>query len=442
MILRLGVMNGWQRLEGPIRTPGQPGYDEERKGFNLQAPHRPALVAGATCAGDVAEAVAYAGAHGLPVAVQSTGHGLRDGLHAGVLITTGRMRGLRIDPSARTARVEPGVRWGEVIAAAAEHGLAPRNGSSPGVSAIGYTLAGGLGLLGRTLGWAADHVRALDVVTWDGRVHRVTPTREPELFRVLRGSGGAPGVVTAAEIDLVPLTHVFGGALTFDGAHATAVLDAWLAWTRNAPREATSSVAMMTMPDLPGIPDLLRGRDTLSVRLAFAGAQAAGTALVRPLREVAPALIDTLRVLPWTECATIASDPPGAHAYHGTGVMLGSLDGEALRTILHGAGPGAPVPTVVQVNHLGGALADPPAVPNVVGHRDAGYLLRLLSVVGEGGSAPVEQAHGAVVARLGARVLGRSLGFQFGPHPSAQWDACFTPTDLAAITRFHVKRAS
>ncbi len=428
-------MDGWARFRGPVLAAGQTGYDEERTGFNLESPHRPALVAGATCAADVVEAVRYATARRLPVAVEATGHGRRDRLQEGVLITTGRMRGLSVDAPARTARVEAGVRWSEVVAAAAEHGLAPRNGSSPGVGAVGYTLAGGLGLLSRGLGWAADHVRSLDVVTWDGRQHRVTAAVDPELFRDLRGSGGAPGVVTAMEIELVPLTTVFGGALTFDGAHAAGVLDAWLAWTHRAPREATSSLAMVTMPDVPGIPARVRGRDTVSVRLALAGGERAGTALVRPLREIAPAMLDTLRVLPWTDSATIASDPPGAHPYHGTGVMLGSLDEAGLRDIVRGAGPGAPVSTVVQINHLGGALAEPPACPSVVGHRDAAYLLRLLSGVGEDGVGPIDPAHEGVVAALGTRVLGRSLGFQFGAHPQAQWDACFDPDDLPRLRR-------
>lgn len=416
-------------------APGQAGYDEERSGFNLDAPHRPALVAGATCAGDVVEAVRYAAARSLPVGVQATGHGRRGHLQAGVLITTGRMRGCSVDVASRTARVEAGVPWSEVVAAAAEHGLAPRNGSSPGVGAVGYTLAGGLGLLGRTLGWAADHVRSLDVVTWDGRSQRVTADTDPDLFRDLRGSGGAAGVVTAAEIELVPLTTVYGGALTFDGAHLTAVVDAWLAWTHTTPREATSSLGLVTMPDVPGIPEPLRGRDTVSVRLALVGDERAGTALVSPLREPAPPLVDTLRVLPWTDSGSIASDPPGAHPYHGTGVMLGSLDRDGMREVLRGAGPGAPVPSVVQVNHLGGALAEAPAVPSVVGHRDAAYLLRLLSGVGEDGVEPIDHAHENLVAALGSRVLGRSLGFQFGDHPEAQWDACFDPADLPRLRR-------
>lgn len=395
-------MKGFERFKGPSFAAAEDGYDEERTGFNLACPHRPEVVAGATCPEDVVEAVRYAAARGLPVAVQATGHGQREHLEGGVLVTTGRMRGLRVDPAARTARVEAGVRSGEVVAAAAAHGLAPRNGSSPSVGVVGYTLAGGLGLLGRSLGWAADHVRAFEVVTPEGRLARVP-------------AAGPLDVVTAMEIELVPLTVVFGGALTFDGADAPAVLDAWREWTRKAPPEATSSLAMVRMPDIPAIPQALRGRDTVSVRLAMLGDRAAGSTLAAPLRAAAPALVDTLRMLPWTDSATIASDPPGPHPYQGTGVLLSSLDHEALGTILRAAGPGAPVDTVVQLNHLGGALAEPPAVPNAAGHREAAYLLRLLSVVGPAGGSPIEQSHEAFVTALGERVLGRSRAFQFTP---------------------------
>ena len=137
---------------------------------------------------------------------------------------------------------------------------------------VGYTLAGGLGLLGRSLGWAADHVQALEVATPDGRLLKVTEAVEPDLFRGLLGSGGAlGGVVTAIEIGLVPLTTVFGGAITFDGAHAETVFDTWLAWTRTVPREVTSSLGMVTMPDIPVIPEPLRGRALVSVRVAMLG---------------------------------------------------------------------------------------------------------------------------------------------------------------------------
>src|SRR5205807_4789729 len=130
-------------------------------------------IVGATDAADVQAAVEFAGAHRMPVAVQATGHGLSVAAEGGVLISTRRMAGVRVDAGARSAWIEAGVRWGQVIEAAAPHGLAPLNGSAPHVGAVGYTLAGGVAVLARRYGYAADHVRSMDVVTADGRLRHV-----------------------------------------------------------------------------------------------------------------------------------------------------------------------------------------------------------------------------------------------------------------------------
>src|SRR5437763_6601100 len=319
------------RVRGLVFLPGDEGYDAERSGFQLDDPHRPAVVVGARSAADIRAAVAFAAERALPVAVQATGHGLATRAHGGVLVTTRRLGGLHVDPTARTAALEPGVTWGQVIEAAARHGLAPLNGSSPGVGAVGYVLAGGLGLLGRRYGWAADHVRSLDVVTADAQLRHVTATGHPDLFWALRGGGGGLGIVTRLEVELVPLGSVYGGALFFDAEHAGPVLDAFRSWTETLPEDPTSSFALVPFPDLPMLPEPLRGRYVASVRIAFAGDAVAGERLVEPLRAIAPTLMDTVRELPWTESDTIATDPPAPHAYHGIGVLLRDLDGDAAR---------------------------------------------------------------------------------------------------------------
>src|SRR2546423_4479458 len=189
-------------IKGPVFRPGEDGYDEERAGFQAGVPERPELVVGATRPEDVAAAVAYATGRGLPVAVRATGHGLDIPTTGGVLVSTSRMDGVRVDPDARTAWVEAGVRWKSVVAAAAPHGLAPLSGSAPHVGAVGYTLGGGLGLLSRCYGYAADSVRSLDIVTPDGVARHVTAASEPDLFWGLRGGLDNFGVVTKSEVDL------------------------------------------------------------------------------------------------------------------------------------------------------------------------------------------------------------------------------------------------
>lgn len=114
-----------------------------------------------------------------------------------------------------------------MIEAAAPHGLAPLSGSLPGVGAVDYTLGGGLGVLARRYGFAADHVRRFELITVDGSLRAVTPDREPELFWALRGGGGNFGVATGMEIALMPVTSLYGGCLFFDVAEVPHILESW-----------------------------------------------------------------------------------------------------------------------------------------------------------------------------------------------------------------------
>lgn len=384
--------------------------DFEPAGFQTAYTHRPALMVAATGPDDVVTAVRYAAEHELPLDVQTTGHGLTAPLDGGVLITTGLLNGVEVDPVTRTARVQAGTTWDAVVRAAGEHGLAPLSGSAPGVGVVGYILGGGLGLLSRKYGWATDHVRSIDVVTPEGVAHHVTAG--DEMFRRLRGAGRGVGAVTGMEIDLMPVARIFGGGLYFAAEHVPAALRAYLDWTATVPDAMTSSVALIPFPDVEGMPPPLRGQYVAHVRIVFDGTAAEGERRVAPLREVAPRLIDTLADMPFTDSASIYNDPPWPHAYCGTNAMLAALDRpESLVDI---AGPTAPMMCVVQLNHLGGALAQAPVVPDSVAHRDARYLLRVLSPLDGTDEAAMAGIHGALLEAVSPRTLGRSPGFVFG----------------------------
>ncbi|MFF5935756.1 FAD-binding oxidoreductase [Streptomyces sp. NPDC012508] len=397
-----------------VFRPGDAGYAEELAGFQTGFALRPELVVGATGAEDVRAAVGYASGRGLPVSVQATGHGLPGAIDGGVLITTRRMDAVRIDPGARITRVAAGVRWGQVVEAAAPHGLAPLNGSAPGVGAVSYTLGGGLGILAREFGWTADHVRSLDVVTADGSLRQVTAASDPELYGGLLGGGHGLGVVTALEVGLVPVARLYGGAIAFEGAvtDPAAVLRTYAEWTATLPDAVTSSLAALVHPDLPVLPPHLRGRYVLSVRVAFTGDAAEGERLVAPLRAIGPALADSLREMPYTESHTIHSDPDFPHAYWGDGIMVSELDVDAATSVLELTGPKAGRMAVVQLNHLGGALARKRA--NSVPYREAGFLVRALYPLGGDGTEAVRALHARVEAALAPRTLGRAVNFAFG----------------------------
>jgi FAD/FMN-containing dehydrogenase len=403
------------QLTGPVFEPGQDGYAEEVAGFQLAVASRPAVVVGAETADDVVTAVKFAAAHGLPVSVQATGHGLTVGTD-GLLISTRRMTGVEINAEAGTARVEAGVRWGAVLEAAAKHGLAPLSGSSPDVGVVGYTLSGGFGLMARKYGRAADHVRAIDVVTADGVLQHVEAGSG--LFWALRGGRADFGVVTALEFDLVPVTELYGGGLYFDTADIPAVLRAWRTWSAAAPDTLTTSLALIPYPDLPMVPEPLRGKHIAHVRVAYLGE--GGDDLAAPLRAAAPALMDTLKPMPFSESGSIAAEPPHPHGYHGTNATVTQLNDAMLDAIVEHAGPGADVDTVLIVDRLGGALARTPEVPGVGWDSAAEFVVRALSVVGDDGIDPVRRAHAKLFDAVAPWTSGRLLPFVYGEHDPAE----------------------
>lgn len=398
-------------LTAPQFRPGEAGYDEEIAGFQTAYTHRPALVIGARHAEDVRSAVEYAARHGLPVAVQATGHGLSRAADGGVLISTRRMTEVSIDPGARTARVSAGVRAGALIEAAVAHGLAPLNGSSASVGVIGYHLGGGLGILARTFGYAADHVRAVEVVTADGRLRRLLPG--DELFGAILGTGGNFGVVTALEIALFPITTVYGGQLVFDTPLVPAALEAWRQWTARVPDEMTSAITTMTMPDIPAIPERLRGRHIATINIAYTGTEADGEQLVEDLRAIGPRLRDDLRTMPYAETETIYGDPDFPHAYTATNTLLSALPAKATTAFLDVTGPHSPTPVVAGFRHLGGALRRPSPAGIAVDHRSAAYLARFITAPESDGTT-VHDHHILIAKTLSPWTIGHSLNFLYG----------------------------
>src|SRR3954449_9289000 len=161
-------MNLQGSFRGPVHLPGDDGYDAARATWNRRIEPRPALVAEALSAADVQAAVVVAREQGLAFAVQATGHGTHVAADDGLLIKTSRMAEVLVDPDRRTARVGPGARWGDVVAAAAPFGLAPLSGTSATVGVAGYTFGGGFSMLSRKYGFAADSLVRADLVTADG----------------------------------------------------------------------------------------------------------------------------------------------------------------------------------------------------------------------------------------------------------------------------------
>jgi FAD/FMN-containing dehydrogenase len=283
-----------------------------------------------------------------------------------------------IDPHARTARVGAGARWAQVIEAAAPHGLAPLNGSSSSVGVVGYTLGGGVGPMGRRFGFAADHVRRVQLVTVDGAIREVDAASDPELFWAIRGGKGNFGIVTELEFDLVPVTTLYAGGIFFPASACADVLHTYRQWVHTLPEDATSSVALLRLPPDPALPEPLRGQFAVHLRFAHldSSSGAEGEQLLAPMRAVAAPLMDLVGVMPYAAVDSIHMDPTEPMPVWERGAGLRELPAAAVDALLTVAGPDVDVPLImVELRQLGGALARPAAVPNAVAGRDAAFSL-------------------------------------------------------------------
>jgi FAD/FMN-containing dehydrogenase len=227
--------------------------------------------------------------------------------------------------------------------------------------------------MARTHGLAADRVRAIEVVTGDGQLRRVTPELHPDLFFALRGGKGAGGIVTAIEFDLLQVRAFYGGGLYFDGADIPAVIERWRAWSHTLPEQATTSFVILQLP-APGFPPPLAGRMSIGVRFMWLGDEAEGARLLDEMRAAAPLLIDDAAVKPYTAVDSVHADPVDPLPVVDKAMLLTELPDEAVHRLLDLAGPGSPSPQVmVEVRQLGGAYAREGKHPNAFVHRAAGY---------------------------------------------------------------------
>ena len=365
------------RIAGAVLLPGDAGYDEERAVWNLNHELVPAVIVVPEDAADIQLAVAFAAEKHRPVLVKTTGHQMVGQAHGAVVIATRRMNDVVIDAVGRTARAGAGAIWSEVIAEATKVGLAPLNGSNPTVGVAGYTLGGGLSpTLGRSHGYAADHVRSLDVVTADGKLRHVDAESEPELFWALRGGKGNFGVVTALEFDLFPVPRLYGGGIYFPGERMADVLRAWTDWHPRTPETMTSSLAVMRMPAVPQVPELLRGRFLVSLRIAYNGTSKDGERMIAPLRAIAPAVMDTVADMPYAAVASIHNEPTEPVPYYERSITLRDFPIQAQDKLVELVGPDSKTNLcIAELRALGGAWDREPAVPNAVATRGLPYVL-------------------------------------------------------------------
>ncbi|MCV7227064.1 FAD-binding oxidoreductase [Mycolicibacterium komossense] len=368
-------------IAGVVALPEDPDYQRIMP-WNAAVPVAPCAAVFAASAHDVAATVRVAASHGLTVAVQATGHGAVPIGAESILVHTGALNGCVVDSRNRTAWVGAGATWQHVLDAVTPLGLAPACGSAPGVGVVGFLIGGGIGPLVRSIGLSSDYVRAFELVTGSGEMLRVTPEQHGDLFWGLRGSKSTLGIVTAVEIELLPITEFYGGALYFDGSDAAAVLRAWQRWCVGLPESVSTSIALLQLPELPDVPSPLAGRFTVAVRYVALGSAFEGARLLAPMREVTEPVIDAVTVLPYAAIGAVHADPPNPTPAHENHALLRELAPEAVEALLAVAGPDAgSMQTVVELRMLGGVLAQPAQHRSAFCHRGAAFALTTIGAL-------------------------------------------------------------
>lgn len=418
-------------VRGPLLRPTDDGWDGARQAWNLCADLHPAAVLFAEDADDVAAAVRFAGKHGLRVTAQGTGHGASviGELGDTLLVKTVRMANVEIDRERRIARVEGGALWGDIVVEAAAAGLTALHGSSIDVAAVGYSLGGGIGWLAREHGLACNKVTAIEIVGADGEQRRVDAASDPDLFWALRGGGGSFALVTAIEFELLPVVEVYGGMLVWPGERGAEILEAWRAWTRDAPDALTSSFRWLQLPPLPDVPEPLRGRPSVVITAAYDGPADQGEALLAPLRALGGTTLDSFAAMPAADLRRLNGDPEQPMPALGDQALLSDLSDETARRLCAAAGPEARTPLAgVELRHLGGALSRAPEDAGALARLDGEFALFAFGVpMGPADGPAIRAALDAILESVAPSTGGSYLNFADTPvdaataFPAATW---------------------
>jgi hypothetical protein len=365
-------------IAGRLATPNDSDWDQARAAWNLAADQRPAAVAFVESGDDIAAAVRFAAENGLRVAAQGTGHGavaLRS-LEETILVKTERMRGIEVDAGTQTARVEAGVLSVELAEAAAGNGLSFLPGSSPDVGVTGFTLGGGLSWFGRRYGFACNRVRAIELVSADGERRTVDADNESDLFWALRGGGGDYAVVVALHLDLVPIGEAYAGALLFPAEVGAEAVRLYRDWAASVSEDVTSVVRFLTPPDLPDVPEPLRGTPLLTIDGACIGDRETGEAAFAPLREIGEPIMDTFDQVPAPALCRIHMDPEQPVPGLGHHQVLRELPDEAIDAFVGIAGPESGTPLLLtEIRQMGGALGRPDPDGGALSHLEANWVM-------------------------------------------------------------------
>ncbi|XXF76251.1 FAD-binding oxidoreductase [Myxococcaceae bacterium GXIMD 01537] len=338
-------------LRGGLIRPGDADYEESRRVYNAMISKHPALIARCADVADVITAVNFAREQKLTLAIRGGGHngaglGSCDG---GLVIDLSRMRGIRVDPNARTVRVAGGSVWGDVDHATHAFGLAVPSGIISTTGVGGLTLGGGLGYLSRRFGLSIDSLLAVDMVLADGRFVTASADQHPDLFWAVRGGGGNFGVVTSFLFRAHPVGTIIGGPTLWPLERAKEVMQWYREFIHSAPEDLSGFFAFMMVPPAPPFPEELHLKRMCAVVWCYTGDPARADEVFAPVRALSPA-VNGVQPMPFPvlQSAFDGLYPPG-HQWYWRADFVRELPDEAIARHLEFA---ERLPTMQSAMHL------------------------------------------------------------------------------------------
>jgi FAD/FMN-containing dehydrogenase len=371
-----------QQLRGEVIVPGDPGYDEARRVYNAMIDKRPALIVQCVDPADVGTAISFARDHQLLVAVRSGGHnGAGLGVcEDGVVIDLSRMRGIRVDPAARTAWVEAGCLLKDVDAATHVFGLALPSGIVAGTGIGGLTLGGGLGHLTRGYGLTIDNLLGADVVLADGSYIKVSSVEHADLFWALKGGGGNFGVVTSFIFRLHPVESVYAGPIFWPLEDAPVIMRWYREYILSAPESVSVFFSIHSIPAMAPFPESLHGKKVCGLIWCCTDARAAKPGLAAA-RALAKPLVDHIETMPFPVFQGLFDPllPPGLYGYW-KGDFFRELPDEAIERHMEHAQEMAVGPSVMHLYPVNGAAARVSPEATAWNFRDAVWSMVIVGV--------------------------------------------------------------
>jgi FAD/FMN-containing dehydrogenase len=367
-------------FRGRLLAPRDDGYDQARVVQNGMIDRRPGLIVQCSGTADVIDAVNLARERQLLVAVRGGGHSIAgySVCDDGLLLDLSAMRGVWVDPDARTVRVQGGATWGDVDRETQAFALAVPGGIVSTTGVAGLTLGGGIGWLHRSYGLACDNLRSVEIVTADGQLRRASEAENPDLFWAVRGGGGNFGVVTSFEFTAHPLGPVVPvAAVMYPVDNAGELFRAWRAWASGAPDEAMSRAAFWWMPEAPQLPPAVHNQHVFLVGAIYTGPPEKGQQVLQPLRELGTPLLDLGAEMPFRMFQAVfdAFFPKGQLASYWKSVYLDELPDDLIDLIVrHAAQRPSPL-ILVHVPMLGGAMRRVAPTATAFGDRSAPFML-------------------------------------------------------------------